>query len=219
MAMVTSKQANELNAVDLADPRPGFLSKLDSDRVAALTEFRRFAELLFQNAPPPSFLRVPVDDRDDVISEVVLHCIDGNCARLRMFQPRKGSKFAGWLAVVANRKISDILKQQRSKNAVVSYSLSEAHEEHAPNPSPEEVAIRSELERIFLASLRKIGRRCRLLLRLKILEYKNREIVQLLRLPQEQNKKVGNHVLECRKKLVKFLRQSRFFDIERTELG
>ena len=205
--------------MNLGEFQPEFLTRLDSDRSLALAEFRRFAEQLFRDAPPPSFLRVPVDEREDVISEVVLHCIDNDCERLRTFQPRSGATFAGWFAVVANRKIFDVLKQQRSKSAVVSFGLDEENEQQASNPGPDEIAIKNELEGIFLASLRKIGRRCRLLLRLKVLEYKNREIVQLLRLPKDQNKAVGNHVLECRKKLIRQLRQAKFFEVERPELG
>jgi RNA polymerase sigma factor (sigma-70 family) len=154
-----------------------------------------------------------------MISEVVLHCIDNNCAKLRMFQPRAGSTFAGWFAVVASRKISDLLSHRRRRSEVVSSGLEDDVDPGPSPPNPEQIAVKNELERLFLAALRKIGRRCRLLLRLKRLEYKNREIVQVMRLPKGHNKKIGNHVIECRKKLLALLKETGYFERKRPEMG
>jgi RNA polymerase sigma factor (sigma-70 family) len=205
--------------MDLTNPSPEFLLLLDSNQDLAIAEFQRFAEQWFQQAPPANYFRVPVDDRQDVVSEVVLHCIDNDCARLRRFSARDGAGFPGWFAVVATRKISDLVQASRRKDAVVSYGLDEENGYNSSPPDPEQIAIRNDLEGIFLAALRQIGRRCRLLLRLKILEYKNREIVQILRLPKDQNKAIGNQVIECRKKLLGLLRQSGYFDATHTESG
>lgn len=198
---------------------PEFLRLLDTDRGRALGGFRQFAEELFRSAPPPIYFRVPVDDREDVVSEVVLHCIDNDCAKLRRYEPREGATFAGWLAVVASRKISDLLQQRRRRGTEVTEDL-EGEEPPGPSPpDPEQITVKRELEGIFLTALRGIGRRCRLLLRLKLLEYKNREIVQIMRLPKRQNKTIGNQVIECRKKLVRTLRGAGYFDTRRTESG
>jgi RNA polymerase sigma factor (sigma-70 family) len=200
--------------LDLSDPSPEFLSKLDSNRDAAIAEFRRFAEQLFRHAPPPNYLRIHPDDREDIVSEVVIHCIDNDCARLRRYRQKEGSLFAGWLATVAYRKISDLLKRERNRDKYG--STGDESDLASPGPNPEQLAISKELENIFLAALRQLGRECRLLLRLRRLEFTNREIVKLLRLPPERNKTIGNQVIECRKKLAKLLRRRSFFEFGAT---
>jgi RNA polymerase sigma factor (sigma-70 family) len=187
---------------------------LDSNRDAAIAEFRRFAEQLFRDAPPPNYLRIPPDDREDIVSEVVIHCIDNDCARLRSYRYKEGSLFAGWFATVANRKISDLLKRERNRDKYG--STDEEYDLASPGPNPEQLAIGKELENVFLAALRQLGRECRLLLRLRRLEFTNREIVKLLRLPPKRNKTIGNQVIECRKKLTKLLRNRGFFEFGAT---
>jgi RNA polymerase sigma factor (sigma-70 family) len=183
---------------------------LDSDRDTAIAEFRRFAEKLFRDAPPPNYFRVHPDDRDDVLSEVVVHCIDNNCARLRRYRHREGARFAGWFATVAHRKISDLLKREQHRDRCDP----DGEEQNLPSsaPNPQQVTIAKQIESIFLGALRQLGRECRLLLRLRYLEFTNREIVRLLRLPPTQNKTIGNQIIECRKKLVKLLRKQGFFE-------
>lgn len=200
--------------MDLSDPYPGFLAKLDISRDEAIAQFRRFAERLFQVAPPPNYLRVPPDDRDDVISEVVVHCIENDCARLRSYRHREGCRFAGWFATVAYRKISDLLKRERHREQHT--SAAEPHERASGEPDPEQLAIGKDLENIFLAALRHLSRECRLLLRLRRLEFTNREIVKLLRLPSKYNKTIGNQIIECRKKLASLLRRRGFFEFGAT---
>jgi RNA polymerase sigma factor (sigma-70 family) len=200
--------------LDLSDPSPEFLNKLDSNRDDAIAEFRRFAEQLFRDAPPPNFLRVHPDDREDVVSEVVIHCIDNDCARLRSYSHKEGSLFAGWLATVAYRKISDLQKRERNRGKY--RSTGEQIERASNGPSPEQLAIGKELEKIFLAALRRMSRECHLLLRLRYLGFTNREIVRLLRLPRKRNKKIGNQIIECRKKLAKWLRGQGFFELGAT---
>jgi RNA polymerase sigma factor (sigma-70 family) len=198
--------------MDFSEQIPEFLTHLDSNRELAVAGFQRFAATLFEQAPPPNYFRVPPDDREDVVSEVILHCIDDDCAKLRKYQPRAGCAFAGWFAVVATRKITDFLRQRRRRDPEVDTDeLPDGYGNPGP-PDPEQIAIKNELERMFLSALRSIGRRCRLLLRLKVLEFKNREIVEVLRLPKDQNKAIGNQVLECRKKLIRELRETGFFD-------
>lgn len=200
----------------LSDPYPDFLDDLDRDRPRALVAFRRFAEEFFRHAPPPIFFRVPPDDREDVVSEVILHCIDNDCAKLRKFTPRRGATFAGWFAVVASRKISDRLqRRQRQKDLVDERARADDDPPPSP-PDPFGITAANELERLFLKALKQIGRRCRLLLRLKFLQYKNREIVQVLRLPRDHNKTIGNQVLECRKRLVRLLGDVGYFETRRT---
>jgi RNA polymerase sigma factor (sigma-70 family) len=205
--------------MDFTEQIPEFLNHLDSNRELAVAGFQRFAETLFEQAPPPNYFRVPPDDREDVVSEVILHCIDDDCAKLRKYKPRAGCAFAGWFAVVATRKITDFLRQrQRRDRELDGDGLPDGHGDSG-TPDPEQLAIKNELERMFLSALRSIGQRCRLLLRLKVLEFKNREIVRVLRLPKDQNKAIGNQVLECRKKLIRELRDLGFFGAKRAPGG
>lgn len=198
--------------MDLSDPSPDFLDKLDTDRERAIAEFRRFAEQLFRDAPPPNYLHVHPDEREDVLSEVVIHCIDNDCARLRTFRYREGSLFAGWFATVAYRKISDLLKRERQRDQ--RSSTTEPFEKASDGPNPEQLTIAKEMENIFLSALRQLSRECRLLLRLRCLEFTNREIVKLLRLPSKRNKTIGNQIIECRKKLARLLRKRGFFEFD-----
>lgn len=200
--------------MDLRDPSPGFLSRLDSDRDRAIAEFGRFTETLFREAPPPNYLSIPPDDREDVVSEVVIHCIENDCARLRKYRPQPGSLFAGWLATVAYRKILDLIKHEKKRKSQSSPEENDNRPSRGPNP--EQLAISRELENIFLAALRRLGRECRLLLRLRRLEFTNREIVRLLRLPSGRNKSIGNQIIECRKKLARLLRSRGFFEFDTT---
>jgi RNA polymerase sigma factor (sigma-70 family) len=196
--------------LDLGDPSPEFLARLDSDRDAAVAEFRRFAEQLFRESPPPNYLRIPPDDREDVVSEVILHCIDNDCSRLRRYHHQEGALFAGWFATVAYRKIADLLRREKRREG--HGPTVEEQELESPEPDPEQQAINKEFENIFLAAVRQLGRECRLLLRLRLLEFTNREIAKLLRLPPKRNKTIGNQVIECRKKLARLLRRRGFFE-------
>lgn len=197
-------------ALNLNDPSPEFLSKLDSNRNAAIADFHRFAKRLFQEAPPHNYFRIPPDDREDIISEIILHCIDHDCAKLRRYQPRTGSLFAGWLATVASRKISDRLKREknRERRVVPIRSENQKHEPVAPRSNPDHLVVTKERESIFFAVFRKLGQPCRLLLRLKYRDFTNREITALLRRPPSHNKIIGTQVSDCRKKFMKFLRES-----------
>jgi RNA polymerase sigma factor (sigma-70 family) len=203
--------------IDLANPCPEFVLQLDHDREAAIAGFQRFALHMFQVAPPPNYARVAQDDREDVVSEVIFHCIKDDCAKLRKFRPREGATFAGWFAVVASRKTWDLLRQERSKKTET--TPADPADPESPLPSPEDRVLAREREGIFLAGLRRLERRCRLLLRLWHLGYKNREIVKLLRLPRNHNKKIGNQVIECREKLKKLVRDSGYFGAGHPEAG
>ena len=196
--------------MNLSHPFPNFLSQLDTDRAAAVAEFRDFMDQLFRDAPPPNYFHIPPDDREDYVSAVFLHCVDNDCANLRRYRPREGSLFVGWLATVASRKISDLLKKERNREK--HHAADDKHDPVKPAQNPEQVTLGKELQKIFWAALRRLDRRCRLLLRLRYLEYSNREIVKILRLPKERNKSIGNAILECRKKLARRLRSGGFFD-------
>jgi RNA polymerase sigma factor (sigma-70 family) len=197
--------------VNLSDPCPEFLARLDTDRSASVAEFRDFMDQLFRDAPPPSYFHVRPDDREDFVSAVFLHCIDNDCANLRRYRHRQGSLFVGWLATVASRKISDMLKKERTREQ--HHTTDDKHDAVNPAQNPEQETLGKEMRKIFWAALRQLDHTCRLLLRLRYLEYSNREIVRILRLPKEHNKSIGNAVLECRKKLARRLRSGGFFDL------
>jgi hypothetical protein len=40
-----------------------------------------------------------------------------------------------------------------------------------------------------------------------------------MRLPKGHNKKIGNHVIECRKKLLALLKETGYFERKRPEMG
>jgi len=203
--------------IDLADPCPEFIRLLDVDRDAALAGFQRFAMQMFQESPPPYYALVRVDDREDVFSDVILHCIRNDCAKLRLFQPGDNATFRGWFATVAMNKILDYLRKERSRKSET--GLLNKEDPPSPEKSPEQRALERDRQGIFFSALRRMERRCRLLLRLSYRGFKNREIVQLMHLPKGENKKIGNQMVECRDKLKRLVREAGFFDTGRTEAG
>ncbi len=67
---------------------PEFLDLLDRDSRRAFEEFYLFARRLLLAAPPHIFLEVPVDSREDIIHDVILHCCRDEFRVLRKYRNR-----------------------------------------------------------------------------------------------------------------------------------
>jgi RNA polymerase sigma factor (sigma-70 family) len=152
------------------------------------------------------------DQREDVFAELIKHCIQSEFLKLRQYEPRPGSTFAGWFATVASRKITDMLKHDAT---IKKKEMPNPRDDDrdgwqksypSANPSPEKEAEWSELRRVFFALIRGLDERCRLLFRLRSRGYTNKEIARLRGLPTSESKRIGTQFSDCRKKFVRMLR-------------
>jgi RNA polymerase sigma factor (sigma-70 family) len=102
---------DESGESQFGSPWPGFLDQLDGNAENAFTDFYLFAREMFRTQAPRMLRRIPVDQREDMLHEVVHHCCRNDFRILRKYENR-GSPFANWLKCVANRKIIDELERR-----------------------------------------------------------------------------------------------------------
>ncbi len=198
----------------LDDSSPDFLRLLDTDPAAAMEGFYKFAVRMFQVAPPRIYHRVHADHREDVFAEVIKHCIQDGFRVLRRYQPRPGATFAGFLAIVASHKISDLLehdaniRKREVHNPSDDYANEERDNRPSVEPNPEELALRAERHSVLSKLVRELNDRCRLLFRLRSRGFSNQEIARLLGLPQDKSKMIGTQFHACREKFIEMLREN-----------
>ncbi|MCX5753166.1 MAG: sigma-70 family RNA polymerase sigma factor [Candidatus Krumholzibacteria bacterium] len=189
---------------------PPFLKLLDSDPAAAFDGFYRFAVKSLTDMPPRLMRTMNRDDFEDLLHEIIYHCVKDNYRVLRQYVA-KGHSFAAWLYTVAHNKCLDIQRKpmidcepiDRDKNGK---SLANVLADKKSRGED-----RAELVEILEATKRAMAQmdeRCRLLLALAAEEYKPEEMVLVLRMPPGQNKKVSDDLRYCREKLKKLLTQA-----------
>jgi RNA polymerase sigma factor (sigma-70 family) len=128
---------------------------------------------------------------------------------LRQYK-NKGKPFAGWFYILAHNKIKDYIRKKVRKPKVISNNPDNQTDdilETLPNPSPDSeiIADLSELLSITREALMKLSTYCQLLLQMAADEFTPREMVVVLRLAKDQNKKVSDDLRECRRKLIQVL--------------
>ncbi len=174
------------------NPHPEFLDWIDSNPDRAFEAFFSFACKLFQTCPPRILTSLSAHDREDCISEVIVHCIENNFRVLRTFQKR--GPFAAWLLTTARRKTLDHIRstpkllelEPQRIAASIGYEASVHHR---------------ELLEAVQACYTELSDRCKLLLSAAGEEYKPIEMTALLGLPKTQNKQVGDWLRNCRQRL------------------
>lgn len=171
---------------------PSFLSLLDDHPSLAFEQFYRFAERAFEHCPPSSARNLDWQSRKDLLHDIVYHCVRDDFRVLRLYKDQSRS-FAGWLYIVAHRVAVDF--QRRTQARLVVGNESKAV------PIGDELEYRRLIEHVK-TQLATLGERCRVLLILAADEYQPREIVRLLSLPADDNKRVADQIRECRRQLV-----------------
>jgi DNA-directed RNA polymerase specialized sigma24 family protein len=133
---------------------PAFLARFDSEPNQARSEFCEFAYRLLTTRPPRVFGMVRRELRDDLIQDVLLHCLDRDCRVLRSYHDQ-GKPFAAWLLRVA---------ANLARSRAVKYDA--PPEQSGPEPAglaPEsDFLLTGAVERC----LRSLGAKCQFLLRL-----------------------------------------------------
>jgi RNA polymerase sigma factor (sigma-70 family) len=196
----------------MQDPQwPPFLDLLDSNPQAAFAGFYKFAVEHLWNTPPRPMRQLNREDFQDILHDIVFHCVKDDFRVLRKYVA-KGKPFASWLYAVAHNKSLDFLGSDKSNADCVSI------EKESDGKSLAEILPglhdggeeRFEL-RNLIATIRRLmastDERCRMLLELAADEYKPSEMLTILQLRPDQNKKVSDDLRYCREKLKKRLRE------------
>ena len=186
---------------------PSFLNLLDKNPDKAFREFYSFTYKLLKVKPPKGMQGMSEMESEDLIHEIVLHCVTDDFKVLHQYLDR-GKPFAAWLYVLAHNMCLDYLRKRKRDIVPVS------EDRHPYNPNlnrsraeldstPEKRARLKGVIDTVGRCISKLGEYCQLLLQLAADEYSPREIVQVLRLPADENKKISDDLRGCRKRLKK----------------
>lgn len=181
---------------------PGFLDLLDSHPEKGLEGFYLFVARLLHTSPPRLMNSLNEEDKEDLLQDIVIHCIQDNFRVLRTYK-NEGNSFAAWLYFIARNKIIDVFRKSGREVELRS------------NPYPQELRRSQDASRdredfgdavnIVRKCLEKMDEYCRLLLKMSSDEFLPREMVMVLGWPAEKAKKVSNDLGYCRKKLSNLL--------------
>ena len=204
----------------MSDPSwPSFLDYLDSDPDRAFREFYQYADVALRDTPPRPMRSMNHDDFEDMLADITLHCVgeDKGFAVLRRYK-KMGRSFAAYLYTVANNFVLNRIKSIAARKEVDGNTVLEQIVSEEEDPARK--AQINELVDIVLEALKEIDEDCRRLLVLAAEEMKPREIVEFLRLPAGNNKKVSDRISYCREILSNML-HTKGIDIaaELAELG
>ncbi len=181
-------------------PWPSFLNGLDGNSARAFRDFYNFAWRLLTLSPPRALRDLSPQDREDVISEIILHCLKDDARVLRTYS-NHGRPFARWLLVVAQCKAVDCIRRLRPPQAGDAPAKDYEQPVADDAPSPEAVAIaRKNLERVY-RSIREMEPNCQLLLLGSAAGYRPRELACLLGWPATWGKKASDSLRYCRSRL------------------
>ena len=196
--------------IDLKSSRPEFIEIMDNAPDRAFKLFYEFATAFLKIKPPRPMLCFNPDEREDLISDIIYHCVKDNFRVLKIYVD-KGKPFACWLYMIAHNKSLDRVGRRRLEGAGLSIDY-EGSRERAPesslvdrSPNPDFLIELVELKEMLQVCLDKIGDKCRLLLEMAADELTPKEMTSVLRLPESDNKKIGTDLRDCRRKLKKLL--------------
>jgi DNA-directed RNA polymerase specialized sigma24 family protein len=183
----------------LDDPWPPFLDALDSEPAKAWEGFYRFAVRLLRSRPPRIFASLSIEEREDVISTIVLHCCRDEFRMLRTYR-NMGRPFAAWLVLVARNRALDRLKQiaRAPSNRGLEMDRSQPVDPRATALEVAEVGQALEVTRRCIGEL---GESCRLLLWGAAEGLTPKGLTSLLGWPTDWNKKASDALRECRRQL------------------
>lgn len=170
---------------------------LDSDPDRAWEEFHAFAWKLAQLRQPGPMARMSHEDREDLLADTVQDFQADNFRRLRMYR-NQGKPFAVWFWQVLRRRALDRLKaEKRRAHEEIPYGIADT------TPLPiEEVGSRAALEDVREV-IKQLSPRCQLLLLATAEGYKPKDLLGVSSLPYTDNKKLADHLKNCRRSLIK----------------
>lgn len=170
-----------------------FRERLDSDPDGAFQDFYELTWRLLKSSPPSAMRRLTSDQREEVISSVIVHCWNRNQRVLRMYEDR-GSSFRYWLLKVANNQAKNYLAQ------VSRWKEVPLPPERDWGISPHDHAFR-QFRGAVDRCLAKASQKCQMLLALHFDGVKPRDMSRLMGLPSYSNVQAANDLRYCRTKL------------------
>jgi len=194
---VTRSDPDQAAALSLDDPWPEFLDHLDSDPEGAWEGLYIHAWRLVRAWRPPAFARLPGPDQEDLFVDILQDLQEDGFRQLRSYENR-GRPFASWFWQILQRRALDAFRaMKRRRYEPLSDWMTE------PAPLPDQVVESSEALRDLEGVMAELSPRCQLLLKATAEGYKAKDLVELLSLPADHNKKVADHLKNCRRSLVK----------------
>ncbi len=182
---------------------PSFLDRFDPDPDGAFTDFFDFANRMLAACPPRLLYQVGVDDREDLLHDIILHCCRDGFRVLRSYRNR-GKPFAAWFMLVARNRILDHLRKRRG----TAVALAEEVDDDQPGvvltddtPGADRLTDRKRLIALVQDTLHRMSDECRTLLQGAAEGFKPRELTRLMGWPSDWNKKASDDLRECRKRL------------------
>lgn len=202
--------APEFDVDILHQTRPSFIACLEQNPARAFREFYTFAWKILRAFPPPALRTLRADDRDDLIAEIILHCVKDDMRVLRRYDDL-GYPFANWLLVVAQFRAIDLLRRPSSPWRPT-VRLDPGGPAGGPSPPrdrgtlPDELAISRKNLELVMSIVREMAPQDQIILIASAEGYPPRDLVRLLGRPPEDAKKVSDSVRYCRRRLKKLLK-------------
>jgi DNA-directed RNA polymerase specialized sigma24 family protein len=172
----------------------------------AAGEFYSLAIRLLEARPPGPSRSIPGDRRAALFHDIAVDCILNDFRVLRQYE-NHGKPFSSWLYLVARNKILDEIRERRweipSQFGVEDGTPADvAIGGILPTQPNEETrqAHREALE-VVAVCMRKLRQHCQLLLRMTARGFSIAEILRVLRLPPEDNKRIADDRRFCRQQL------------------
>jgi RNA polymerase sigma factor (sigma-70 family) len=190
-------------APQLGDSYPSFLRLLDSDPEGAFQGFYRFTHRVMIVCPPGICRDLDPGAREDLVHDLILHCCSDDFRLLRGYQDR-GRPFAAWLQLVARNKVLDEWRKRSRQKSVSLHSDDDDRPDlDLPDQGPgaDEATDRRKILGMVQKALTSLSDSCRLLIQGAAEGFKPRELVRLLGLPADSNKKVSDDLRDCRRRL------------------
>jgi DNA-directed RNA polymerase specialized sigma24 family protein len=190
---------------------PNFLNKLDSNPDTAFREFYKLAYYVYNTTPPIPLRNLPSEESEELKDDIIYHCVKDNFRVLRLYQS-KGKPFAAWFYTLASNKCRDYLRKKGRQPETVPIdsnpdNLSLADILHNKNENSEYKIDFADFISITKKAISQLEEYCKLLLEMAADEFTPKEMVLVLRLPKDQNKKVSDDLRECRRRLTNLLAQ------------
>jgi len=181
---------------------PSFLDTLEQDITRGKHEFAIFAYKLLQTRTPKILRSQTDEEREDWIQEIIVHFTDDDCRILREYR-NTGHPFAAWFITVVNHKAYDFYRKFSSYRERTT-SIDDKPEGVGQPDLSDPADRRTELSEIIgkvATCIRKMSRKCQILLQAAAEEFNPREMLTLLGKDAGTNKQAADDLRACRKRL------------------
>lgn len=211
--MELKKQADTMTDHVLQQSWPTFLDEIDSSPNSAKRKFYEFSRKLLKIRPPRYVRSLSEDDLQDFAHDFFMYCCKDNFKTLRKYKDR-GSAFAGWLYVVANRKAIDWIRSNTKEPTVSMDNPGKSNRSSGDDtdsllnfifdrePGPDIRAGWKDLLEFIYECIEKLAPSYQILLKAAAEGKSPKEIAILVGDPGKSNKAISDDLRYARKKLI-----------------